>query len=547
VDAAQAVCADDRLDAAAVDDLLLALVDKSLLQTSTGGPGLRFRMLETIREYGVERLAEQGELERIRLAHASYFADLAVRLEPALRGRDQLAALARLNAERENVLSALRFLGDSGRGPEALHLALSLVWYWMLLDSPSEAAAMLGAALAANRGRADLPELVFGRAARALAEVTSTLGGDPVSPVHGAETWVGARTRIEQIAEELLAAPTPPFPGLEALRPMLALFAGRPEIAEELIARSLGNSTDPWLRAALLSSVASFAENEGDLPRMRESATEAYATFTELGDRWGLSSTLVTRARLSTLEGRIADAVADYEEAARHVVALGSSDDDLYIRLRLADLYARLGELDRARAQLSPLQAPGARPGGSRERELFAGAALAALEWRAGDVAAAQTRLATLRRWLAERSGTSPLLDHARAIVLGTTGAIAADSGRIEEATEDLTAAYAAGRETTDMPILATVGRAIAQLALALGQPAEAATVLGASAQLLGADDESDPDVRAISAACRASIGEEFERCYQAGRTLPRAEAIARLDPSLLEPAEARLPQARAR
>lgn len=533
LDAAQAVCADDRLDPAGVDDLLLALVDKSLLQTTTESGTLRFRMLETIREYGLERLAERDELDQSRLSHARYFADLAVRLEPALRSREQLGALATLNAERENVLSALRFLGDSGRGPEALHLALALVWYWMLLDSSSEAAASLSYALAANGGR-EGPDVVFARAGLALAEMSSTLSSDPVPAVHDAETWEGTRARVAQVVEELLAAPAPPFPGLEALRPMVAVFAGRPDVAEELTQRSLRTSDDPWLRAALLSSVAAFAENEGDLTLMREAATSAYTAFAEIGDRWGLSSTLVARARLSTLEGRTADAIADYEEAARHVVALGSSEDDLYIRLRLADLYARLGDLDRARAQLTSLQAQGGLPGGNRERELFAGAALAGLEWRAGDVAAAEARLATLRRWLAERSSPSPLLNHARAIVLGTTGAIAAAGGRVEEATTDLVAAYASGRETTDMPILATVGRAVAQLALVLGQPAEAATLLGASAQLLGSDDVSDPDVRAISRAARSTLGEEFDQHYRAGRTLPRVAAVARLDPALL-------------
>ncbi|WP_375422812.1 BTAD domain-containing putative transcriptional regulator [uncultured Friedmanniella sp.] len=541
VGAAQAVCGDDRLDAAAVDDLLLALVDKSLLQVDTAGVTLRFRMLETIREYGVERLAERNELEQSRLAHARYFADLAVRLEPELRARDQLAALAALNLERENILSALRFLCDSGRGVEALHLALALVWYWMLLDSPGEAAAMLGYAVAANDDP-DAGELVFARAGLVLAEMTSTLSSEPVAALDGVDTWAGTQARIERVAEELLAAPAPPFVGLEALRPMLAVFAGRLEIADELTTRSLRTSTDPWLRAALLSSLAGQAENEGDLPRMREAVTEAYATFAALGDRWGLSTTLVTLARLSTLEGRTADAVAEYEEASRHVVALGSSDDDLYIRLRLADLYARLGDLERARDQLLALQAPGALPGGNREREMFAGAALAGLEWRAGEVAAAEARLVTLRRWLAEHRGASPLLDHARAIVLGTAGAIAAAAGRVEDAAEDLTSAYAAGVLTTDMPILATVGRATAQLALALAQPAEAATVLGASAQVLGSDDESDPDVRSIRAAARAGLGEAFDQHYRAGRTLTRAEAVARLDPALLG-----LPTAQAR
>ncbi|HZM67370.1 MAG TPA: hypothetical protein VFC16_13850, partial [Nakamurella sp.] len=91
----------------------LALVDKSLLQPAGGG--LRYRMLETIREYGVERLAERAELDDARLRHARYFAALTADLDPVLRTRDQLAALEVIRVERDNILGALRYLGDCGR------------------------------------------------------------------------------------------------------------------------------------------------------------------------------------------------------------------------------------------------------------------------------------------------------------------------------------------------------------------------------------------------------------------------------------------------
>jgi predicted ATPase/DNA-binding SARP family transcriptional activator len=74
-ESAVAICSDDRLSAEDVPDLLGALVDKSLLQVSAEG-GVRYRMLETIREYGIERLSERGEVSTVRLAHATFFAAL---------------------------------------------------------------------------------------------------------------------------------------------------------------------------------------------------------------------------------------------------------------------------------------------------------------------------------------------------------------------------------------------------------------------------------------------------------------------------------------
>lgn len=535
VASARAVCADERLDVAAVDELLLSLVDKSLLQSVEAGdqPGpVRFRMLETIREYGVERLAERGELEQTRLMHAHYFRDLVVALEPVLRSRDQLRALATLNVERENILSALRFLGDSGRGPEALHLALALVWYWMLLDASSEAVTWLTFVVQANRGRDD-PDLLWARACRALARLTSsmsTAGGDVLASTGG---WEAATDDIAALADEVAHAPAAPFPGLEALAPMVVSFANRPDLVAVVLQRAR-DTDEPWLWAARQSSMAGYAENEGDLVTMRTSTTAAYEAFAVLGDRWGLSSTLVDRARLSTLEGRTREAIADYEEAARHVIALGSAEDDLYIRLRLADLYARLGDLEQAKAQLGRLRSASPLAWGGAERELFAGASLASLEWRAGETDAALTRLQALRRQLDDQPDGSPMLGHVTAIVLGTVATVTLAVGGPGDPAADLARAYAAGVATGDMPIVSGVGRAVAALALFRGQPAAAASILGASAQLLGSADESDPEVRDLSDRVRAELGSDFEECYRAGRGLSRPDALARLDPALL-------------
>ena len=134
-------------------DTLLALVDKSLLVAEQTEDGTRFRMLETLREYGAEQLTERGAIEAARDAHARYYAGLAHRADRKLRTRQQLVSLRTLDTERENVLAALGYLGDSGDAARALDLAVDLGWYWVLRENGEDAIRWLGFALAVPERR----------------------------------------------------------------------------------------------------------------------------------------------------------------------------------------------------------------------------------------------------------------------------------------------------------------------------------------------------------------------------------------------------------
>ncbi|MFI5960495.1 BTAD domain-containing putative transcriptional regulator [Cryptosporangium sp. NPDC051539] len=124
-----------------VPDLLAALVAKSLLYT-TEPTEPRYRMLLTIREFGLQQLTRRGETDPIRARHAAFLLDLAETADAGLRGSDQLVWLARLVAERENLSAAVRWAARSGTADLAGRLAVALSWFWYLRDDVAEARAV---------------------------------------------------------------------------------------------------------------------------------------------------------------------------------------------------------------------------------------------------------------------------------------------------------------------------------------------------------------------------------------------------------------------
>ena len=522
---AVAVCADDLLPADDVGDLLLALVDKSLL-TTIDGDTPRYRMLETIREYGVERLAERGEAERARLAHATYFAQVAQRCDPVLRTAGQLEALAVLAAERDNILAALRFLAESDDPADraaSLDLALSLAWYWTMIGANADAASWLGLALAADPD-SDQPDRIWAAAAHAALVM--------MTGASGTENVAESQAELKILADRLRASGPPTIPSLQLLSPMLAFLSGDMVLAESAMNRLL-QSPDGWVRAAARVNRAWFAENEGDIDGMRDDIDSAYRDFALIGDRWGLSSVLSARGMLRAQDGDLTGAIADYEMALRLAQELGATDDVLQVELRLAGMYLRSGDADQARRTIEHVRGGLDGHSGGFDRTLFAEGVLMAIELQQGNVAAATAMSAEMRDRLAEYPA-GPLQAHASAIFASTTAIVAIRNDDPALALADLTTNYPVALSTADMPVMAAVGISVAWLAAALAKPEDAAAILGAAARLRGGEDRSDPLIADLIGRLRTLLGERFDEHYQGGRALDRQAALDRIDPSLL-------------
>jgi predicted ATPase/class 3 adenylate cyclase len=112
--AAETVCSGEGIDPGAVFDLLAGLVSRSLVVAEQSGPQSRYRLLETIRQYGEERLDQAGETERWRARHAGYYAGFLRQVREHDRGRDEVFWAIRLSAEQDNLLAAWSWAVDTG-------------------------------------------------------------------------------------------------------------------------------------------------------------------------------------------------------------------------------------------------------------------------------------------------------------------------------------------------------------------------------------------------------------------------------------------------
>jgi predicted ATPase len=122
LEAVEAVCGTDPLSGGEVFDSLASLVGKHLVVAQRDQPETRYRLLETIREYGEDRLADHEETDQLRRRHAEYYCQLEAVLTDRLYGPDQLETSRRLVAERDNLLAAVNHAVDTAEADLALRI-----------------------------------------------------------------------------------------------------------------------------------------------------------------------------------------------------------------------------------------------------------------------------------------------------------------------------------------------------------------------------------------------------------------------------------------
>ncbi|MEQ4723271.1 BTAD domain-containing putative transcriptional regulator [Nonomuraea sp. B19D2] len=517
---ATAACAGTAVPAAELPELLAGLVDRSLLQLAPD-PG-RYRMLETLREYGADRLAETGDLGAVRDLAAGYFAELMARYEPQLRGPGQLAAMRVISAEYDNALAALRQRCDTGDASGAVALALNLTWYWHMFGRDRDAAYWLGEALAVPGGEPS-PD-------RDCAHAIYLINRVGTRPGMTAEEAADDRAQLRELADRLLAYPELPGP-YGALTALPLAFLQEEKSTLPIIER-LADGDDVWLSGLARMFRAQFAENAGELDKMRTDVEAALACFRQAGDRWGQATALPMRAQLRQYDDDLDGALADLREARSLAGEFGSFSlgDEVFMDLRWIDLHLRRGDTDLAIAMIDS----------ARERALRATSpempalvdAWEAVFWvRLGDLDRARKLLDGAERGL--HGDTTFPGDHARTLAGSVRAALCLELGDLAGAEKALAKAYAAALETRDLPILSLVAVNAAALAEAHGRHHESAVLLGAASRLRGAHDRTDRQVRELTRRGRAALGEEaFAAAYGKGWELDGKTAVTEVDPA---------------
>ena len=389
LDGAEAVCADDDLDQRDVADLLTRLVDKSFVTIDHAASLPRYRMLQTLVEFGQARLAERGEVGPNRQRHLQWVDTMAAQMESQLRGAGQVDALARLRADAVTVRDAVGWATETGQIATGLRISVNLAWHNFMISDFSQGHRWLRVLLDALEDAPDMPDV-------------------PVELVVRAKAWCGILG---------LADPTARRHAAEAV---------------ELARRG----TDAFVRgeAALLCAFPLTAGST-QLEWCRELAVEARAGYHAAGHQWGLAHTTALDALIGLASGDLAQAARMFEQAVIGFRSVGDENTAVFAELRLSEVLERRGDLDAAAAVLEHGIAFATRTGIDANRARY----LSQLSWlhsRRDDGATAMTIAEEALRMSAE-----PCNPIVRAHALFAHGAAARRARRLDSAETSLIAA----------------------------------------------------------------------------------------------------------
>jgi len=515
-DSAEYVCAPGG-DPGTTIDVIASLVEKSLV-TATGDTDVRYRLLETVRAYGAERLAEAGDEDRTRAAHAGYFLGLAERAEPQLRSHDQVRWLNRLAVEHGNCAAAIRYAVGTGDTAAALRFVGALAWFWIMRDYDAEAAEWAAAAVELAGGSAP-PGLAD---EYAICQFLSVVGAATTG-----EPGIGLREALQQVAPLLADGPKHPLMAVAA--PLLAYFTGDRDAARRGL-EAIAQHPDPWVRAGQRAALGHVAIHAGNIDEAAAELAAGYAGFQAVGDRWGMIVCLGGQAEVAMARGDYPEAVRVLEEGRGYAAEGLSGNWAEMMLMPLGKARAGLGDLDGGRSDLERGVHIAGRIG-AHDDEVSGYLGLSDLARRDGDLARARRLLGSALE-VVEPRARQPVMGPVTARTFGKLGCLAEQEGDLAAAAGWHAKAIGAAAATEaaflpNNPMLAEVTEGVAALAAARGEHARAAELLGLADALQGFRNAASLEVARASAAAAAAIGEQaYTAAYARGQRLTREDAL---------------------
>jgi predicted ATPase/class 3 adenylate cyclase/DNA-binding CsgD family transcriptional regulator len=551
LDAAQFVCGGGDVERYQVLDQLTLLVDKSLVVAENTGGRTRYRLLETVRQYALEKLGESGEADSVRSRHRDYYTALAALLD-APAGSDYERRLEQAEIEMDNLRAAFAWGRENSDVELALALASSLQPLWLSGGRFREGLAWFDAALA-DLDAQHAEEVAVVRA-RALADraVVATLAGAAKTLDQAQQALVIAR----QLDEPALLARA-----LTACGYIAGFFdaeAARGYLAEALgLARALG---DRWRLSQILGWQVLGHTQAGDLIAVRSAGQEERDLAEAIGDRFHSRQCRWCLGVAQMWQGDLAGAAAQFAELVAEAQA---AHDGFHEAISLATQGAALayqGDTGAARASADAAIQAAAELGGIGAGLGCRALALAALA--AGDAATAQDAteaawqymsvlpvmaaaqgplnaeaalaggdLAAARHWADDAVSTTTGVYLTEK--LATRARVAIAQGEPEQGERDAHDALVRAAEVEAYLFIPNILECVGTLAGEAGSHREAARLFGAAEairQRMGATRFKiyDSGYEASVAAVRNALGDEdFDSAWAEGAALSTEEAIA--------------------
>jgi predicted ATPase/class 3 adenylate cyclase/DNA-binding CsgD family transcriptional regulator len=309
LDAAEEVGSADGSERQEVLELLSRLVDRSLVQVEEAADAeARYRLLETIRQYGRDRLAESGpdgvaEEAAVRTRHLDFYVALAERAEPEMEGAGLMTWLERLDLELGNLRAALDWSAHAGEADKGLRLASAVRLFWVTHGDISEGRGRLAVALSPSDG----DPLLRANALCAASFVQLNYGDVAAIRAFGGEALRIARglsdKRTSGRALNMLGWAS-----------MLLDPASAPALYEEAI-ELCRETDDAWWLADALIGFGFLQWQAGDLALARPRFEEALSIARPAGNRRGVETSLGLSGFVLVLLGELSEAEAAFQES----------------------------------------------------------------------------------------------------------------------------------------------------------------------------------------------------------------------------------------